>query len=206
MYPTTVDVLAVQVKVAEWVTGVTPVPPSVTVAGEPVALLTMETLPLTVAAVVGLNCTTTVTTCVGVSVTAAPPLVIEKPVPDAVIEEIATFELPVLVIVKLFVVEVPVFTFPKARLVALRDKVCVAATPVPLNETGEGDVGALLTIEMLPETAPVWVGRNATVTVAVAPVFMFKGRVYPLVLNAAPVRLICEMFSVAVPLLVMMRA
>ena len=178
-----------------------------TAAGEPVALLTMDTLPFAAPAAVGLNCTTTVATCVGVRVTADPPLEIEKPVPDAVIEETATLALPVFVMVKLLVVELPVFTLPKLKAVALSDRVCVAARPVPLSVTAEGEVGALLTIEMLPDAAPATVGKNATVTVVCCPAATFKGSVNPLVLKAAePVSLICVTASVAVPLLVIIRA
>jgi len=46
-----------------------------------------------------------------------------------------------------------------------------------------GEVGALLTIEMLPDTAPTVVGRNATVIMVCCPAFTFKGRENPLVLN-----------------------
>ena len=61
LYPETVDVVAVQLSAAECCTGTSPVPDRVTVTGEPVALLTMDTLPLLVPAVLGLYCTVTVT-------------------------------------------------------------------------------------------------------------------------------------------------
>jgi hypothetical protein len=53
------------------------VPDRETAAGEPLALLTIEMLPLTLPAVAGLNCTIKVSFCVGVSVTGALPPVIE---------------------------------------------------------------------------------------------------------------------------------
>jgi hypothetical protein len=77
LYPDTLDVLATQVSVTEYCTGATPVPDKDTAAGEPLALLTIEMLPLTLTAVVGLNWTTKVSFCVGVSVTGALPPVIE---------------------------------------------------------------------------------------------------------------------------------
>ena len=61
--------------------------------------------------------------------------------------------------------EVPVVTFPKLRLVGLMPNVRVAAIPVPLRPTDVGEVGALLTIEMLPDADPTTVGRKATVMV-----------------------------------------
>ena len=54
--------------------------------------------------------------------------------------------------------EVPVVTLPKLRLVGLMPRVRVAAIPAPLSPTEVGEVGALLTIEMLPDTVPTAVG------------------------------------------------
>ena len=61
--------------------------------------------------------------------------------------------------------EVPVVMLPKLKLVGLMPRVKVAATPVPLRPTEVGEVGALLTIEMLPDAGPTSVGRKATVIV-----------------------------------------
>ena len=80
--------------------------------------------------------------------------------------EIATLELPVLVIETFCAAEdVPVVTLPKLRLVGLMPRVTVAAIPVPLKPTEMGEVGALLTIETLPDVEPTTVGRKATVIV-----------------------------------------
>jgi hypothetical protein len=77
LYPETVDVLALHVSSTECCTGATPVPDSGIVAGDPVALLVTVMLPGMLPTAVGLNCTTRVMLCVGVSVTGAPPPVIE---------------------------------------------------------------------------------------------------------------------------------
>ena len=69
--------LALQVSATECCTGTTPVPDSETVAGEPVALLTMEMLPLTLPVTVGSNWLARIRFCDGVSVTGALPPVIE---------------------------------------------------------------------------------------------------------------------------------
>ena len=77
MYPETVEVLAFQVSATVCCTDVTPVPDNVTVAGEPVALLTIEMLPLALPAVVGLNVAESARFCDGESVTGVLPPVTE---------------------------------------------------------------------------------------------------------------------------------
>jgi len=99
-----------------------------------------------------------------------------------------TLELPVLEIVTVCGAdEVAVVILPKLRLVGLTLSVRVAPMPVPLSVTEVGEVGALLTIEMFPATAPTAVGRKATVIEACWPTFTFIGSVNPLTLKADPV-------------------
>jgi hypothetical protein len=120
-----------------------------------------------------------------------------------VICEIVTFELPELVIVTVCGVEdVPVVTLPKFRLVGLIPRTYVAAMPEPLRLIAVGEVGALLTIERMPEAAPTDVGTNATVIVPCCPAFMFNGSENPLTVNAAPDSFTWLMLNVAVPVLV----
>ena len=88
-----------------------------------------------------------------------------NPAPLSLIWEICTFALPVLVIVSNNVDEVPVFTFPKPKLVELKDRTRVCATPVPLSAIVAGEFGALLTTLTLPVTAPAEAGANCTVKV-----------------------------------------
>jgi hypothetical protein len=103
-----------------------------------------------------------------------------------------TLELPVLVIVTFCVgEEVPVVTFPKLRPVdGLMPRVRTAAMLVPLRGTDVGDVGALLTMEMLPETVPTVVGRKAAVIVVCCPAFTLSGNENPLTLKPDPVAVI----------------
>jgi hypothetical protein len=167
LYPDTVEVLAFQLSAAECCTGATPVPERVTVAGDPLALLTIEILPFTVPVVVGLNWTAKMMFCDGVSVTGVVPPVIEYPVPLRVTCEIVMFAFPVFVMVTFCEAEdVPVVTFPKLRLDGLIPRVRVAAIPVPLRLTEVGEVAALLTIEIVPEAGPVEAGWKVTVIVA----------------------------------------
>jgi hypothetical protein len=101
--------------------------------------------------------------------------------------DIVTFELPELVIVTFCgAEEVPVVTLAKLRLVGLMSRVRMAAIAVPLRPTEVGDVGSLLTMEMLPDTAPTAVGRKATVIVVCCPAFTLRGNVNPVTLKGVP--------------------
>lgn len=101
--------------------------------------------------------------------------------------------------------EEPVFTFPNARLVELKERVCATATPVPETATVAGDAGALLAMLTEPDKLPAVVGANTALNVAVAPgatlVELSPFTVYP-----APLMLTCEIVSVAVPVLVIVKA
>ena len=198
--------LAVHVSATECCTGATPVPDTGIVKGDPVALLTIEMLPFTAPAIVGLNWTVRMRFCDGERVTGALPPVIVKPDTPNVIWEIVTLEFPVFVMVTFCEAEeVPVVTLPKLRLVGLVPSVRIAAIPVPVRATdvGEvaallviemlpeagptevGEVAALLVIEMLPEAGPTEVGRKATAIVVCCPAFTFTGKVNPLTLKKA---------------------
>ena len=116
-------------------------------------------------------------------------------------------ELPVFVIVTLCVAEdVPVVTLPKLRLAGLTLSVRLAAIPVPLRLTEVGEVGALLTIETLPDAAPTNVGRKPAVIVVCCPAFKLKGRVKPLMLKPEPATVIWLTLNVAVPMFLMIKA
>src|SRR5205807_6084481 len=62
--------------------------------------------------------------------------------------------------------------------VGLIPRVRVAAIPVPLRATEVGEVGTLLTMEMLPDAGPVAVGRNVDVIVVCCPAVTFTGNEY----------------------------
>ena len=120
--------------------------------------------------------------------------------------EITTFELPVLVTVTFCVAEeVLVVTLPKLRLAGVMERVAVAAVPVPARPTADGELGALLIIEMLPDAAPAAVGWKATVIVVCCPALTFRGSEIPLTLKAGLVSVTCVMVKVAVPGLEMIK-
>jgi hypothetical protein len=80
-------------------------------------------------------------------------------------------------------------TFPKFKLVALNERLFVAAMPVPLNGNVAGEFGALLASDTLPAIGPAEVGRYCTLNVVVAPGFSVSGKLSPLVLNPLPAAL-----------------
>jgi hypothetical protein len=160
LYPATADVLAFQVSATECCVGVTPVPDNVTIAGEPVALLAMVTLPVSVPATDGLNRTPNVSCCDGANVTGVPTPLKAKPVPLMLTPEIVTLALPVSVMVMFWVAALAVLTLPKLKLELLSAMVVVAATPFPVSGIVFGEAGALLTIAMPPLTLPGTCGAN----------------------------------------------
>jgi hypothetical protein len=89
---------------------------------------------------------------------------------------------------------------PKLRLEVLRLSTLVAAMPVPLSEIASGELGALLTREIEPETAPAVVGAKIALKVAFLPARMVSGALMPEILNPVPVTLTEEMVKLADPL------
>ena len=125
-------------------------------------MLATDTLPLSVPAAVGEKTTAKLRCCPAESVTGVPAPLKANPAPLSVIVEIVTLALPVFVTVTDCVDEDPSFTLPKARLVLLNERVCDAATPMPLNATVAGEFGALLTMETAPLTVPADAGEKTT--------------------------------------------
>jgi hypothetical protein len=201
LYPETVEVLAVQLSATECAAGCTPVPDSVTLAGEPLALLTIETLPVTLPAADGLNCTVIVVRCEGERVTGVLAPLKVNPEPLMLICEMVTFELPVSVMVTVCEAELPLFTLPKLKLDELSESVRAEATPVPLKTTAVGEFGALLTRERVPATVPADCGENCTLNVVDVPGLMERGKVTVPVLNPLPITLNCVTVNTAVPVL-----
>jgi hypothetical protein len=142
--------------------------------------------------------------CDGEIVTGVLPPVAKYPAPLTATWETATWELPVLVTLTFCEGEdVPVVTLPKLRLAGLTARAYVAAIPEPVRVTGMAEVDALLTMEMVPETAPTAAGRKLAVIVARCPALTFKGSENPLKANAVePVAVTCVMLKAADPELV----
>ena len=97
---------------------VTPVPDK-EIAGELLALLETEAVPVELPVVVGVNATFSAADFPGASAVLELIPFALKPAPEAVTLEMVTLELPVLVRVTANVLLLPLFTFPKFKLVGL---------------------------------------------------------------------------------------
>jgi hypothetical protein len=108
----------------------TPVPERETVAGELVALLATEMLPVTLPEAVGSKLAFKEADCPGARVVPeATPLAL-KLAPETVTPEIVTLEFPLLVSVTARVLPEPTFTFPKFKLVGFAPSRALAAFTV----------------------------------------------------------------------------
>jgi hypothetical protein len=175
-------VLAFQFKPTVCCVAATPVPDTLIVAGEFVALLTIETEPLAAPAAVGAKITVTVTDWFGVKVS---PDVTPLAVKLALLTftaEIVTLELPVLVSDTLCELLLPSLMLPKLKLVPLKLNVRVAATPVPVSAMKSVPFEALLVIATEPVALPVAEGSKLTLKVVVAFACSVIGKFKPVTL------------------------
>jgi hypothetical protein len=174
-----------------------PVPLSAMARGEFGALLLSDIEPLTAPAAVGANTALNVADLPAAILNGALMPVVLKPAPATVIAEIVTVALPPLV--RLIVCEllVPVITFPKAALVGVA--VSCGWVAVPVRPIVNGELGALLMIEMLPTGLPAEVGANWAVNVVLRPAPSVCGTASPLMLKPVPDAVACETVTFADP-------
>ncbi len=97
LYPITDDVLPVQDKETEWLAVATPVPESVMLSGEFVALLATATVPVMFPAADGVNVAVSVAVCPGVRMRPPDTPLALKPAPETVTLDTVTLEFPALV-------------------------------------------------------------------------------------------------------------
>jgi hypothetical protein len=147
-------------------------------------LLVMETLPVALPVAEGANCALKVVFCPAARVSGTDKPVMLKPVPEVLAAEIVTLAVPELLNVKICVPLLPTSTLLKLKLEGLA--VSVPCTPVPLNAIAAGDPGALLLMEMFPESLPVDPGRNCAVKETLEPALIVCGKVKPVRLNPVP--------------------
>jgi hypothetical protein len=105
-------VLACQARVTECGSGAVPEPLSATVAGEVVALLTNDTVPVAVPLLEGANATFAVWLLLAATVNGKESPLRPNPEPVVLAEETVTAELPVLVSVTGLLIEPPTTTEP----------------------------------------------------------------------------------------------
>ncbi len=180
----------------------TPVPDTLIVAGEFVALLAICTEPATAPAAVGANCTVTVTDWFGLSVSPELTPLAVKPAPLTFTADTVTLALPVFVSDTLCEALLPSFTLPKLKLDPLKLRVCVAATPVPLSAIESGEFCALLVIVAEPVIDPAAVGAKLMLNVVFEFAANVIGSVKPVTLKPAPANVSCEIVTDALPVFV----
>jgi hypothetical protein len=163
--------------------------------------------PVTAPAAAGLNCTVSVTVCLGFKVTGklAPERV--NPVPVKVAALIVTGAVPLEVRVTGWVDVEPTATLPKLKLAGLTVSCgVVAASPVPLRLTSVvAFEEELLLIASRPVTVPVAVGANRTRSVTVWRGFKVTGKLAPETVKPRPVTAAALMVTGAVPVEVSVR-
>ena len=109
-----------------------------------------------------------------------------RPVPVTLTLEIVTFAFPLFVRVALSELLLPIFTFPKLRIVGLAPSKNVAATPVPLKGIATGELGALLSSETEPVALPEVLGAKTALNVMLFPAAIVTGTVRPVMLKPGP--------------------
>lgn len=141
--------LAVQFRTTECTIVDTPVPVSVMVSGELLAVLVMTTLPLTGVVFVGVNVTVRGTCCPAVNTCPAVTPDATIPVPVVVMVEIVRLVFPLFVSVTLIGLLLPIFTFPNVIVLEVLFNTSVAATldPVTGIVSGELDIVPVSTTE-----------------------------------------------------------
>jgi hypothetical protein len=168
------------------------------------ALLVMDTLPVNVAAEVGLYVTVKVVDCPPFNVIGAVIPETLTPVPENAILEIAAASLPVFSNLIVCVASLPTATLPKAIElgVAVSAAAAVAVVPVPLRAISDGEPSALLAIVIVPVSAFPAVGLKTAEIEALWPALSEIGSFGPEAVKPAPVTEIPESVSISVPLLV----
>jgi hypothetical protein len=170
-------------------------------AGELVALLTTETLPVTLPATVGVNVTLNHVFCPGDRVWGRGRSLILKPVPVIMTLERVTLAVPVFFNITGSVLLLPRLIFPKLVLVGFM--LIRSALPVPERDTVVGGLPTLsVAIETMPLTPPVAAGANVALKVVVWPPARVSGKASPLMLKPVPVTVSCVIFKEDVPVLV----
>jgi hypothetical protein len=177
------------------------VPDSGSPAGELVALLTTEMLPVTLPAIVGANVTLNPVFCPAARVWGRGRSLILKPVPVTVALERVTVAVPVFFRITGIVLLPPRMMFPKLVLVGF--VLIRSVIPVPESDAVVKGLPRLsVFIETLPLTLPVAAGANVALKVVVWPPARVSGKTSPLMLKPVPVTVPCVIFKMDVPVLV----
>ena len=115
--------------------------------------------------------------------------------------EIVTEDPPELVTLTGSILLLPVCRLPKLRLVGVAPN-APAVGAVPDNPIFRVGLDALLTIARLPVRVPLLCGAQRTLKVVFCPAVRVRGKLSPLMVNADPVTVACEMVTLEPPELV----
>lgn len=178
-------------------TGDVAVPFNATSVGEFGVLLVTVTLPKSVPAVEGANCTLKLVLAPDANVIGSAGPLIVNPVPETTAELIVAAALPVLEIVIVCDALLPVATLPKFKVEGLA--VSDGCTPVPVAAITAGEFVALLITEIVPFTAPTAVGAYTTDNTVVCPAVSVIGVAIPFALIPAPTTATLEIVTLPVP-------
>lgn len=159
----------------------TPAPLMAITAFDPCEDVTV-TFPLTFSAVAGEKDTVMTFACPGARATGVVMPLVCKSFAVVVICEIVTLVFPLFVKVTLLELELPALIPPNASCTGFAVSVNDAETPVPLNATFAGELGALLEIATVPPRFPEAVGANSAINDALCPAASEAGVVSPLTL------------------------
>jgi len=182
--------------------GTKPVPLRAMVSGELVALLTTETLPVTLPAAAGAYTTLKLAPWPAARVNGSVKPLALKPAPDVLTCEIVTLELPMLLRITFCELLLPTLTVLKLKLVGLAESCSVVTTPVPLMVTVSGEFVASLTTVTLPVMLPPLVGAMTTVIWALWPAVRVCGTGNGPMLNPDPETPTCESLTLPLPVFV----
>jgi hypothetical protein len=198
LYPTIpVLVLAIHERLTLCCTGASPVPVSDSVAGELPALLTNESVAVTVPDTCGRNVTVNGIDCPAASVVGREIPLNTNSLLVLVTDESVTDE-PLAVSVPLRTALEPSVMLPKLNAVGVTDN-CPGGAPVPESPIFSWESDALERIAKVPEAEPETAGENTTPKVRLCPAARLAGSDSPLTANDPLDMLACEIDTLAFP-------
>src|SRR2546426_25701 len=173
------------------------------VLGELAALLTSEMLPDALLVAVGANCTLKVLDCPAATVSGKVSPLMLKPAPVTGPCAMVRMAPPEFVKARLCTPALPTSTLPKLTLGGVTES--WGCTPVPLRNVAAAAVVSSLSLHDALAILLVAVGANCTLKVLDCPAARVSGKVSPLMLKPAPVKVPCAMVKLALPELVKVR-
>src|SRR2546422_628890 len=173
------------------------------VLGELAALLTSEMLPDALLVAVGANCTLKVLDCPAATVSGKVSPLMLKPAPVTGSCAMVRLAPPEVVKVRFCTPVLPTSTLPKLTLGGVTES--WGCTPVQLRAIVLDQFCSSLRRSTVLDALLVAVGANCTLNVLDCPAARVSGKVSPLMLKPAPVKVPCAMVKLALPELVKVR-